>query len=221
MNSHLTAEQLDDFVDGGLSPAEQAHCSRHIEGCSQCQAEVEGLRRLLARVHALPAGVRPPRDLLAQVHAAIDAQQVRPLRAAGHQTLWSLRWPLAAAALVLIIATALITRALSHQGIQLQPAIALSPPGATLVGTELRGLEQTYVGAIAELQSLIDSNQAELSPETRALLAESLRIIDRAIRESRSAAQQNPANQMVNQMLRSAYEKKLDLLRRATAVTAT
>ena len=48
-----------------------------------------------------------------------------------------------------------------------------------------------------------------------------LRVIDQAIRESKAAVQRDGANALVIDMLRSAYEKKLDVLRRAAAVTAT
>ena len=221
MNAHLTDEQLDDFVDQGLSSAELAYWSAHIDSCEVCRSEIEGLQRLLARARALPLAVSPPRDLLAGVNAAIDRQQVRILRGARSQALWSLRWSLAAAAIVLVIATALVTRALSRPGIELERPMAAAPAAVSLASSELRGIEQSYVGAIEELQALLDDDQTALSPATRALLEENLGIIDRAIRESRSAALQDPANQMINQMLRSAYEKKLDLLRRATTVTAT
>lgn len=176
---------------------------------------------LLARLAALPREIPPQRDLLAGIHAAIDREQVTPIDGWRTRSLWSLRWPLATAAMLLIIATAVVTRTLL---IPAAPPVVQAPvsgTGGRLVSAELNALETNYVNAITELQALIEAQRDALSPQTVALLRQNLAAIDAAIRESRAALQHDPANDMVNQMLWSAYEKKLELLRRATTVTST
>ena len=81
-------------------------------------------------------------------------------------------------------------------------------------------LEQKYTTAIDELQNLIDAQRASLPPSTLRLLEENMRLIDAAIRDSRAALQQNPENELINESLWSAYEQKLELVRRATNITA-
>jgi len=217
---HLTELQLNDYIDDVLDPLEHARCAAHLAQCSSCQGDVDALRSTVADVHSLPAGVAPRRDLLGGIHAAIDAGQVKPIESWRTRTLWSMRVPLAAAAIVLILATALVTRFFERS--PLRQVVAPQPNGSSvLVSQQLNALQGKYQPAIAELQQLVDSQRANLSPETIRVLEENLRVIDRAIRESEEALRSDPTNEMVNEMLWSAYQKKLELLRRATSVVST
>jgi hypothetical protein len=217
---HLNELQFNDYLDGLLSESEQRAVHAHLAVCAECSAEVEVLRSVLADVHALPRGVKPARDLLPGIHAAIDARQVTALDGWRTRSLWSLRVPLAAAAVLLVVASVVVTRIIDQRA----PTAAFrqAPNGSSvLVSQQVNDLETRYEGAIVELQQMIDAQRAQLSPATIRVLEENLRVIDRAIRESRAALQADPANEMVNEMLRSAYEKKLELLRRATSVVST
>lgn len=51
---HLTTEQLSAFLDGQLSPAEQAQYNAHIESCQQCQGAQASLRQTVALLQAIP-----------------------------------------------------------------------------------------------------------------------------------------------------------------------
>jgi Putative zinc-finger len=217
---HLNELQFNDYLDDLLSESEQGAVHAHLAGCAECRAEAEVLRSVLADVRALPKGVKPARDLLPGIHAAIGARQVTALDGWRTRSLWSLRVPLAAAAVMLVVASVVVTRIIDQRA----PAATFTqaPNGSSvLVSQQVNDLETRYEGAIAELQQMIDAQRAQLSPSTIRVLEENLRVIDRAIRESRAALQADPANEMVNEMLRSGYEKKLELLRRATSVVST
>jgi anti-sigma factor RsiW len=219
--THLTEEQLNDLADAVLADDERAAAEAHLTACAACRFELDSLRLVLADVHALPAAVAPARDLLPDIHAAIDREQhtVLPARWRQH-TLWAARWPLAAAAVLLIVSTAVMTRVLTDRSAP--PAQAAATSGqAQFVSVEATLLEQKYKSAIDELQNLIEVQRANLSPSTLKLLEENMRVIDAAIRESRAALQQRPDNELINESLWSAYEKKLEMLRRATDVSAT
>ncbi|MGH7469425.1 MAG: hypothetical protein ACRENP_15855 [Longimicrobiales bacterium] len=224
--THLTEEQLNDLADG----AQDASALVHLDTCATCRDELEQVRTLLAAVQALPRGVSPARDLLPDIHAAIDQQQLIPLVAASKPVrtrFLSSSLPhfrasyLAAAAILLIITTAVVTRALMQRAESHPRWADRAATDVRLVGNDVRQLEQKYENAIVELQALIEAQRARLSPSTVRLLEENLLVIDRAIRESRAALEQDPSNDLINEWLRTAYERKLDLLRRATAVTAT
>jgi anti-sigma factor RsiW len=217
MMQHLTEEQLNDLADG----AADAGARSHLGECEECQRQLAQLQHIVARVHALPRVVAPRRDLLPDIQRSLD-QAAQNTRGAHwrKQALWSLRVPLAAAALLLIMTTALITRML------------LEPPGETrqatqqeragwLVARETQALQQKYESAIAELEQLVDAQRANLAPSTLRLLQQNLRVIDRAIRESQEALEQDPNSELIHDLLRSAYQRKLELLRRATAPTTT
>jgi anti-sigma factor RsiW len=217
---HLTELQLNEYVDGLLGSAEQARCDAHIDACAECRAELQALRLLVREVGTVARAVPPARDLLPGIHAALEAGKVEPIDTWRTRSLWSLRLPLAAAAILLVIATALVTRALDRTGTAV--ADLPQPNGSSvLVSREVSVLQGRYESAIAELQQVVQTQRAQLSPATIRVLEENMRIIDRAIRESQEALQADPTNEMVNEMLWSAYEKKLELLRRATTVVST
>jgi hypothetical protein len=79
--------------------------------------------------------------------------------------------------------------------------------------------ENNYLRTAAILQDLLDQQEASLAPETVAQLKASLRTIDEAILEARSALARDPANKMLVEMLTSSYRQKVDLLRRTTELT--
>ena len=215
--NHATELQLNDYLDGALTPMEAGALEVHLHSCASCRAELDALRALVAQVHTLPRGIRPERDLLADIRGTIDRERIVELPTTRRRVLWSMRGQLAAAAILLIMTTAIFTRRSDFR-----TDMASSPsPNTVLVSAELRSLEEKYLSAITELQTLLSAQQSGLSPQTQRLLQENLRMIDQAIRESRAAIEQDPGNEMVNDMLRDAYEKKLEVLRRAAAVTST
>jgi len=57
-----------------------------------------------------------------------------------------------------------------------------------------------------------------LDPATVAVVDENLRVIDAAIAAARAALDQDPASALLSQRLAGAYDMKLDLLRRLTAM---
>src|SRR5262245_31901886 len=190
--NHLSETDLHDLADGG----QDADALQHVAVCADCRAELAALRSVLASLAALPRGIAPGRDLLAGIHARIDAQPAsEPAQHLRARTLWSLRWPLAAAAVLLIVATAVVTRVWIART---EPSVASVPPAGTaqLVRHQPQLLQQKYESAITELEQLVAAQRAQLSPTTLRLLQENLRVIDRAIRESQAALQQDPNNQL-------------------------
>lgn len=220
MSEHLTETRINDYLDDVLAPPERASLDAHIQSCAPCRQQIESMRQLLAEVHALPPAVRPERDLLPGIHAAIDREQVVVLRDWRTRSLWSLRWAVATAAVLLVMATAVITQAVAKKR-QAAPLATQPALSGTLVRHDLNQLEAKYESAISELQQLVAEQGSALAPATLRLLERNLQVIDDAIRESRAALEQDPGNAMINEMLWSAYEKKLELLRRATTMVST
>jgi hypothetical protein len=81
-------------------------------------------------------------------------------------------------------------------------------------------VEGQYASAIAELAAAIDSNRDRLPPETVALIEENLRVIDAAIQQSLAALESAPESLPLQQAVMTSYERKLDFLRQAAALTA-
>lgn len=241
---HLGEETLHDYVDGALAPAERREVEAHLEGCARCRAEVAGFRGLLEDLASLPAGIAPERDLLAGVEAGIEAREesggegrsggVRRYPGGLRSALWAARVPLAAAAVVLVTVSSLVTAALLTGGSRgpgadeaIGPGVgapAVDPrtaspdeelPGAT---AGYRAVDAQYAAAARELARTLEERRDELSPATIRLVEENLRVIDEALAEAREALAADPANPVLRQMVVATHERKLEFLRRAARV---
>jgi hypothetical protein len=93
--THLTDELLDAAAD---DDALAAPAAEHLRTCADCQAKVEQLRALRARLAALPQTVATNADLWPKVHGAIRARRQRRLVFAS-----SAAMALAAALLIAIV----------------------------------------------------------------------------------------------------------------------
>ncbi len=78
--------------------------------------------------------------------------------------------------------------------------------------------DEHYDEAIADLEQTLEAGRKALDPETIRVLEENLAAIDRAIDQSRRALSADPANVYLNTHLASARQRKLALLRRASAL---
>lgn len=80
--NHLD-EHLDDYVDDALDPATRAAFDAHLATCETCRGAVAATRRLVADARALPAEVRPRRDLWPGIAARIAPRRWGRWAAAG------------------------------------------------------------------------------------------------------------------------------------------
>jgi len=80
--------------------------------------------------------------------------------------------------------------------------------------------DEHYDEAVADLQKTLESGRQALDAETIRVLEENLAAIDRAIDQSRRALAADPANIYLNTHLASARQKKIALLRRASALAS-
>jgi Xaa-Pro aminopeptidase len=234
MNGHLADAALNALLDGELPPAEREGAEAHIAACLACAAELAGLRSLAGELAALPRGVAPARDLLAEIHARIDGADIVPLRPSAAvaenvradrapvapRTLRSARWVLAAAAVALVAISSAVTAVLLGRP-EGEPAFVAAGPPSSLVPDALNGAEARFISATGELERVLDEQRASLSPETIRILQENLAIIDAALAEARAALRSDPGNPALSEMLMATYEMKLDLLRRAATSVIT
>jgi anti-sigma factor RsiW len=202
---HLTESQLNDFVDDALAAGERAALAQHLDECAQCRDEVTALQTLAKRVAALPAALPPERDLRAGIWAQVD-----------RRTLWHWRYPLAAAAVLLIAISSVVTLLITRP----EDAAVVRAPQAEPVAVDLVRLEQRYRSEVDELQTALRKNRAQLAPATVRILEDNLRIIDAAIQEARTALANDPQSPTLGELLRSAYQQKLELLKQAARSSA-
>lgn len=214
MTRHLDERQLNDCVDRTLDPAEQGDAEAHLASCDACREAVERLRRLRSDLADLPRSIPPPAHVLMGVRAGLVETTVHP---AGRS--WYMRPRLLAAAAVLLVAissatTALLIRQASDAGADTGPTV-FSAGSSRLVA--VHAMERSYEDAISEVQRALQGQQSGLSPETLRVLQANLDIIDRALGEARAALRADPGNDALTALVRSGYERKLDVLRSASS----
>lgn len=199
--------RLDDYLDDSLSPTDRAAIEGHLRECEACRAEAAALAELLTEAGRLPRELVPPKDLW----PAIDRRLEEPRRILPR------RWiPMAAAAAVLVatITTVTVVRMTRPTG----PTGA--GPSGPVAGRSWAATESEYRAAVSELREALSAVGNDLAPETRNRVNRSLRVVDAAIEEMRAALARDPNDPALEQLLRAAYQKKLEVLRQATDLAA-
>jgi len=229
MTTDAFTDRLSEYADGELAAAERAAVEDHLAGCADCRIALDELRAVMARAAALddPA---PPRDLWPGVAAQIAALAARRPRVSPFRRAWSAQRvsftlpQLAAASLALMVLSGgLVWMARSGDPrADFDPISAQveTPNGAGAAIRPANFADEHYDEAIEDLDKILEAGRESLDPETIRVLEENLAAIDRAIDQSRRALSADPANVYLNTHLASARQRKLVLLRRASALAS-
>jgi tetratricopeptide (TPR) repeat protein len=198
------------------------------------------LRRVIALAQAAASDARPPQaDLWTGVAGRID--RIRQPRRVS-LTVTELA---AAAVLVAAVSGGLVWQFGGSKGLRYQTsapadvaeAFPASPERATrdggraadgsaaagaesavaIVGVSLA--DDQYDAAVADLERALKQGRGKLDKATIAVVEQNLQTIDQAIAQAREALASDPANSYLSGHLVEARRRKLDLLRRATALT--
>ena len=227
MTHEIIRHLLDDYVTGELAEDACGPVADHIADCAICGAEVESLKRILARAAELPKSIEPPAESWSNIRAAIerDSKAVAAHDLSSARTFWRRPYALAAAAvLVAVLSSGGTVLYMSSRnidrGMSSRSAASDATSGATPASLAAFAIEENnYLRNVAVLQDLLDQQEALLAPETVAQLKASLRTIDEAILEARNALARDPANKTLIEMLSGTYRQKVDLLRRTAEMT--
>lgn len=223
--THLSEEERQGLADGTLAAGTAAAAAAHVASCESCSADVERLAALVRRLQR-PADAEQSDAAAAlwpSLHTRIEGRKVISLRppravaprmARGPTARARAKWvgglaALAAAAAV-AFGVAVRTRAVTH----LAPYAAVAPAPGAAAATPASNAPPI---SSADIQRLLDQveMQKALLPTARAALADSdARVIDRAIRELRTALERDPANAQLRQLLAEAMAQQSDLLER-------
>ncbi len=211
----MTCEQfdllLDAYLDRTLDAERRRAMDDHLKGCAACRSAVAEMRLVLGEAAALPKSITPPRSLWPDISRRLTPRgSARPFSA----TAWR-RWaPLAAAAVLLVTVTAVVTYRFSRTGAPGESPLTSVPPQVAAFAAD-----REYVLAAEDLERVLAEGRDKLSPATVAVLERNLALIDAAIAEARAALEADPANADLRALLWGAHRQKLDLLDRATRLT--
>jgi len=213
--THPQPDQLSNYLDGELPRGDARMLEAHLEACPECTSLLAELRRVVARAQALDD--RPPRlDLWPGVAAAIGSAPP-----AGRRITLSLPQLLAAGIAIMLLSGGTAGLLLRGSPIATR-ATAPVDPGDTsraLVRTAEAGADRGYDAAIRRLEGELVAGRGRLDSATVRMVEDKLRLIDHAILEAERALAADPANAYLNGHLTQTRLRKLDLLRRAAALT--
>ena len=169
---------------------------------------------LAAAIAELPREISPERDLWPGI-----ANEVSRRRQRHRRTL------LLAAATLLVALGALLTLASGRTGaggteprLAEERAAAIVP--AAIERTVYSASEATLDGVRRQLEAEIEAHKDRLPPETRALVFENLRTIDRALAEIEAALAESPGDADLARTAMSYRQRQIDLLRQANRVAS-
>lgn len=225
-------DRLSEYLDGLLPPAERAALEAHLAGCAACAETLAELRRVLARARALD-DQPPAADLWAGIAARIgltpaagagvlDLEERRRSRWARRR--FSLSVPQLAAAsvalMVLSAGAAWLVRSRTPSTLATATTPVLAP--AVMGRASWTTATTRYDAAVADLERALEQGRrgGRLDSTTVRILAENLRIIDRAILQAQAALAADPGNTYLNLHLAETMRRKLELLRQATAIAS-
>jgi Putative zinc-finger len=203
-------DRLSEYIDGELEPSERGALEAHLSGCAECRADVAALRAVVASAGSL-TDTPPTSNLWPGIAARIGS------RPAGRTTLATRRFAftlpqLVAASLALIVASGGMVWLARMGG----PTTDFPP---VLGEVRLANFgDAAFDEAVADLQQTLDAGRGRLDPETIRVLETNLEAIDRAIAQCREALQADPSSVYLNTYLAETRRRKLELLRRATAL---
>ena len=203
MNCGELRDRLEAYVRGTLPSGDAAALEEHLTGCAVCSALLDQLEPPTQGAGALQKSIEPATDLWPGIEARLS-----PFRGA-RVTLPG--WTLAAAALLLIalssVVTALLVRPRPATTLGVTPAARVSP------------FEAQYAAAATELSAELTRARARLSPATLAVIERNLVVLDSALAESRRALAGDPGNATLERLVIATWQQKMDFLRRATALS--
>jgi anti-sigma factor RsiW len=214
--------RLSDYIDDELLPQERAGLEAHLASCAECAATLEELREVVARAGSLTP--RPPSadlwpGIAPRLSKSATVTAFQP-RTAGRR--FSFTMPqLVAAGLALMVMSGGGVWVLQHGGRATDTPAVLASGDAPASDSGIAPaalMDPRYDEAIADLEQALRNGRADLDPGTVKILDANLDAIDKAIDQSRRALAGDPANVYLNNHLADARQRKLALLRRATAM---
>lgn len=240
----LMCERLAAYMEGDLSPAEQAEAEEHLADCAACTEVLAELRAIASQAATMPP-LEPSRDLW----SGIESRIATPVTKFGGSPAAVKRaprrqWQYAIAAAALIAASAGTTYLIvARHGatvapvtVAQQPAVlhndstATPAPGTTVTPRvtpapvpppnvkyashkkDMSGA-RVYDQEISLLDSMVRTRRESLDPKTVAIIEQNLKIIDKAITESRAALARDPKSPLLSNQLDNVLGSKVELLR--------
>jgi tetratricopeptide (TPR) repeat protein len=225
------SEYVDDAdgLDGeGLGAAERTAIEAHLATCAECRTALSEIRAVVRLAANLP-DTRPDANLWPGISTRLERPAVVPFtRTLSKRFSFTLPQLVAASLALMVLSGGMVWIArLGDPRATLPPAIATDkkpdPPATADAApadaiTDVSFADAQYDAAVSDLEKALQVGRSRLDPETVRILEENLASIDLAIEQSRKALRNDPANVYLNNHFAASRNRKLALLRRASAL---
>jgi len=231
MNCEKCQDFVSDFLDGALSHEDQKTLNLHLEECLSCAGVREDLEAIVGfcREHRGEYSAPPNEQALwlrirnvieAGTPAAAAANAGAAPRLSSVSNWISRTWELsfgqlaaAGAALVLLVALTTVVGMRGFRGGDINHAASPSAANMGLAAANLRSRISQQQQAIDYWNARVEYNKARWSPQMRETFDRNLKFIDQAVNTSFDALSHDPHDEVSEEMLNSALNEKLALLK--------
>src|SRR5256714_5588417 len=230
MNCEKYQDLLSDFIDGSLASQDHKSIEAHLSACGVC-AEVRGdLNAIVTYCHEHRGeydAVPNERALWLRISNLIEVELPTGSRTEIPQSAgwwfrlmnrsWQVSLPQLAASM---IAVAIIVSVVTMIGLRRfgsgGESAGLRSSGVTTVASNGQPLAERYrqqQQTIDYWNQRVESNKARWNPQMRETFERNLSVIDTAVNNSLSQLNQNPHDEVSEEILNAALNDKVELLR--------
>jgi len=230
MNCEKCQDLISDFLDGSISQQDRSTLSSHLEECLHCAGVRDDLQSIVGFCRTQRGQYDPTpneKALWLRIRNMIeaDASAQTPAPAVKRESLlrawtarsWELSLPQLAAmfaAIVVIVSLATAVGLRRWQSGSVEVKSSASQNAAFDVSAkDVRSRVSQQQQLISYWNQRVEYNKARWNPEMRETFDRNLAVIDQAVNDSFDSLSKNPQDEVSQEMLNTALNEKLSLLK--------
>jgi type II secretory pathway pseudopilin PulG len=231
MNCEKCQDLISDFLDGALNQEDQSTLHLHLEECLGCADVRNDLQSIVGFCRTQRGEYSAPpneKALWQRIRNVIEAENspvhaAQPAPAGGNSwtnwigRTWELSFPQLAASAAAIVLVVSLSTAVGLRRWQSGQSTAVTTSqddtNLSVAAANLRSRISQQQQAINYWNQRVEFNKARWSPQMRETFDRNLKVIDEAVNTSFDALSHNPHDEVSEEMLNTALNEKLSLLR--------
>jgi len=227
MNCEKCQDLISDFLDGTISHEDQTTLNAHLGECLECAEVRNDLQSIVGFCRAHRGEYEAPpneKALWQRISNTLEAgaSEAPAMPAPASRSSWSnwlsrsweLSFPQLAAAAAAIVLVVSLSTVVGLRRFQTGRPLPVSGPGNLgLAETGVRNRVTKQQQLISYWNQRVEFNKARWSPEMRETFDRNLAVIDQTVNESLNSLNQNPRDEVTEEMLNAALNEKLSLLK--------
>jgi anti-sigma factor RsiW len=230
MNCEKCQDLISEFLDGSINHQDRSTLSSHLEECLHCAEVRDDLQSIVGfcrtqrgqyeappNEKALWLRIRNMIEAGANVDTTAPATTHRDFRSNWIARSWELSFPQLAAmvaAIVLIVSLSTAVGLRRWQSGAVDAKVQSGAQNSLSVGaTEVHQRVSQQQQLIAYWNQRVEYNKARWNPQMRETFDRNLAVIDQAVNDSFDSLSKNPHDEVSEEMLNTALNEKLSLLK--------